>query len=209
MDGAVAVKLESMKIAEVNPKHIRGVSWAPSPVEPAMPEFVPVAASPAPPVMSPAFEPLVSAPLPDPLPLARAPVESFDSLRLAIEVLRSQGERLAEQARSDALELGILIARRILEREITTNLDGLFSLIKSAIRKAGEAHVTRIRLHPADVERVKDAAHSEFSLGKIELVADASLTPGDVMVDTAHHAIDGRLSTRFEELVRQLDGATP
>ena len=139
-------------------------------------------------------------------PPAPEPLRERESLRLAIEALRSQGEKLAEQARSDALELGILIARRILEQEITANLDGIFALIKSAIRRAGEEHVTKLRLHPEDVKHLQASAQSEFSLGKIELIADASLERGDVMVDTAQHTIDGRLSTRFDELVRQLDG---
>ena len=43
--------------------------------------------------------------------------DTIETIRFALEALRAQGERLAEQARSDALELGILVARRILERE--------------------------------------------------------------------------------------------
>ena len=38
MDGAVAVKVEALKIASVDPMHIRQVSWAVGPKEPAMVE---------------------------------------------------------------------------------------------------------------------------------------------------------------------------
>ncbi len=223
MDGAVAVKVEALKIASVDPMHIRQVSWAVGPKEPAMveavaPRLVAVAMAPperelpAPVPTAPGgavFEPLVSAPHPEPLPRPGERETKSEHLKLALETLKAQGERLAEQARSDALELGILIARRILEKEITANLDGIFSLLKSAIRRAGEDHITRVRVNPDDLERLQGAASSDFSMGKIELEGDPSLGRGDVMVDTEQHTIDGRLSTRFEELVRQLDGNGP
>lgn len=217
MEGTAPVKNEALKITEIDPATIRGVSWLPRPSTPA-PVKEPREVKPPPlavvptPVAEPAFEPLLSEPpleRPPPPPPAVLPVASIETIRFALEALRAQGERLAEQARSDALELGILVARRILEREVTTNLDSLFSLIKSAVRRAGEDHVTRVRLHPADAERLKGVNESDFTLGKIELIADATLTRGDVMVDTKDHSIDGRLTTRFEELVKQLEGLSP
>src|ERR1700678_2881761 len=44
---------------------------------------------------------------------------ALDRVDMALRLLRSQGERLAEQARSDALELAFLVARRILEHEVS------------------------------------------------------------------------------------------
>jgi flagellar assembly protein FliH len=206
MQGMKAIPVEALKNAHVDPARIRSVAWSPSPQEPALPELAPpMTAAPEPTYRSAPsaeFEPLRSEPTPAPgfTPMAE------QRLTAALAALRSQGERLAEQARSDALELGILIARRILERELSANLEGVFSLIKSAIRKVGEDHVTRVRLNTVDVARFEAASRSDFSLGKIELVADPALDLGDVMVDTDSHTIDGRLATRFEELVRQLDG---
>ena len=191
---------------------INAVSWQQSPPEPALPELVPVVvASPLPPPLPPppaplaGFEPVRS----EPPKLAGLTPQAEQQLEAALTALKHQGERLAEQARSDALELGILIARRILEQELAANLEGVFALIKSAIRRAGEDHVTRVRLSPADVGRFEAAARSDFSLGRIELVADVELQPGDVMVDTEAHTVDGRLATRFDEVIRQLSGARP
>lgn len=206
MAGLKAVPVEALKIAHVDPARIRNVSWCPSPPEPALPDLAPALSAPPPlseyrSAPSAEFEPLRSEPAEPAFSVA-----GEQRLNAAIAALKSQGEKLAEQARSDALELGILIARRIIERELSANLEGVFSLIKSAIRRAGEDHVTRVRLNTVDVARFEASARSDFSLGKIELVADPALDPGDVMVDTGSHTIDGRLSTRFEELVRQLDG---
>jgi len=62
-----------------------------------------------------------------------------------------------------------------------------------------------VRLCPSDVERLRGAADSTFSLGPIELKADDSLEPGDVMVDADHRTVDGRLKARLEEIGRALD----
>ncbi len=220
MEGTKDVPNEALKIAHVDPARIRAVSWAPvaqgptAPSEPVLPRAVEgvllarAASSPSTALgANGVLESEVESELPPPVFVPAFSPAAEQKLHAAVLALKNQGERLAEQARSDSLELGILIARRILEKELSANLDGIFSLIKSAIRRAGEDHVTRVRLCPADIERFRDDAISDFSLGKIELVADVSLTSGDVMVDTDSHTIDGRLATRFEELVRQLDGS--
>jgi flagellar assembly protein FliH len=63
-----------------------------------------------------------------------------------------------------------------------------------------------VRLSPTDFARIKDAAETSFTLGRVELAADETLAPGDVMVDADENTVDGRLSTRLEELARALEG---
>lgn len=212
MHGVKPVPVEPLKNVVIDPSRIRGVSWLPSPSWQPPPKPPDVPEPPRANLPEPAVEPALAG-FSEPVRL-EPPAPAWNNsqeerLRAAIEVLKAQGERLAEQARSDALELGLLIARRILERELSSNLESVFALIKSAIRRAGAEHVTRVRLSPGDIARFDQAAQPTFSLGRIELVADTSLQPGDVMVDTDTHTIDGRLATRFEEVARQLDGMTP
>lgn len=223
MEGTSPIPVDDLAIAPVDPSRIRPVSWMPATLQPAQGKARAPALDVTPSVEPPAprpeykepppaeFTPVRSEPPPPPAPPPPPPPAfsplAEQRLSAALAALATQGERLAEQARADALELGILIARRIVEREIAVNLESVFSLIKSALRMAGEENVTRVRLHPRDVERFEAAVHADFSLGKIVLAPDPSLQPGDVMVDTTSHTVDGRLSTRFEELVRQLDGA--
>jgi flagellar assembly protein FliH len=151
-----------------------------------------------------------AAPLPPPPPPSSpAPSLLSPMVEAAIAQLRLQGERLAEQARSDALEVGLMVARRILERELSTNVESLFSLIKSAIRKAGEARATVVRLHPDDLARLQDSSETAFTLGRVELAGDPQLAPGDVMVDADQHTVDGRLATRLMEAARALSAPEP
>lgn len=146
-------------------------------------------------------------PKPDPIATARA----IERLEQAVTLLRAQGERLAEQARSDALELAFMIARKILEREIHCDPMALLSLIRSAITRAGEANQITVRLSAMDSDALRLAGHdltsSNFSLAKVTVVADPNLGAGDCVVETNLGTVDGRLSTRLAEMRETVEAA--
>lgn len=149
-------------------------------------------------------------PLDPPAPVGLPP-EALERLAAAVDLLKSQAERLAERARSDALEIGFQVARRILETELRSSPDALFALVRSALRKAGESRRVTVRLRPEDVAQLESAAGkqtlAEFSTAQIELKADSALGPGDVVVDTDFGRIDGRVGSRMDELRRAIEGS--
>ena len=141
----------------------------------------------------------------------RLHVEVGNRLGAAVEMLRTNSERLAAEARSDALEVGFLIAKRILETELTTSPEPLVALVRSTIRRLGEARKMVVRLSQADAEAVNailaargPSAVSSVATAQIEVVADGSLDRGDCMVESDVGSVDGRIATRLEELRRAL-----
>lgn len=137
--------------------------------------------------------------------IASIRAEAMRQVTHAVEILRLQAERLAEQARSDALEIGFHVARRVLETELSTSPDALFALIRSALKRAGESRRISVRLHPEDAKLVLAAISSDglgTSAAAVEVAPDSSLDRGDCMVDTDFGKVDGRLRTRMEELHR-------
>jgi flagellar assembly protein FliH len=131
-----------------------------------------------------------------------------DRLVRAVEALRLQSERLAEQARADAIEIAFQIAQKIVDTELRTSPEPLFGLVRSALKQAGEARRVQLRVHPEDgvilranAQQVSQAAPA---VAKLEILDDSSLERGDCLVDTDFGEIDGRLSTRFAELRRAL-----
>jgi flagellar assembly protein FliH len=148
------------------------------------------------------------APTPPPPPVVAQPTPN-PRLEAAIEALRLRSERLAEQARSDALEVGFMVARRILELELSQSPAPLFALIRSAIRRAGESRKVVVRLCPADQVKIEAArkgqADGALSLLNVDLVPDPSLSPGDCVVEADLGTVDGRLTTRLAELARALE----
>jgi flagellar biosynthesis/type III secretory pathway protein FliH len=134
----------------------------------------------------------------------------------AVDLLRATAERLAAEARTDALEIGFLVARRILEMELTASAEPLVNLVRSAVRRLGESRKISIHLSPADAQALSAIVESrgaqavaQASISKVEIVADASLGRGDCMVEGDLVTVDGRINVRIEELRRVLEaGAT-
>jgi flagellar assembly protein FliH len=161
-------------------------------------------------VTSPARLPFPGGPQPPapPAPSAEelaARAEALARLAHAVEVLKLQSARLAEQARSDALEIGFAVAQRILEAELHADPTVVIGLVRTAVERAGASRSISVRVHPEDLAGVTSAAEAgELGAGvaKIEVVPDPTLAPGDVLVDTDFGRVDGRLRTRLDELQR-------
>lgn len=198
-------------IPRASAPNVRLATWTAAPLDPALAPkpSVPPTPPPAPSApMSASFEPLPPAPPPTPAPPPPPVViDHTPRLQAAIDTLKLEAQRLAEQARSDALEIGVLIARRIIERELASSLDPLFGLIRSAVRRVGEARQIVVKVSAEDHRRLQDSPGSSLSLGTVTLQADDSLGPGDVVVESELHGVDGRLETRLEELRRELRAA--
>lgn len=128
----------------------------------------------------------------------------------AVERLRTTGERLAAEARADALEVALAVARRIVEAELTVNLEGQVTFIRTALRRLGESRTVTVRMAPAQAATLQgdvDRAGSEAGLraattARLDIVADPTLAPGDCVVDGDLASVDGRITTRLEEVRR-------
>jgi hypothetical protein len=86
--------------------------------------------------------------------LERKLAETTARVDMAVERLRSTAERVAVEARADALEVALLVARRIVEAELTVNLDAQVAFIRTAIRRLGEARTITVRVAPAQAEGI-------------------------------------------------------
>ena len=196
------VALAFRRLGEARPT--LGVAWDAEAEEEGLPAGLTMA------VAEPEPPPEPVAPPPPPAPPAGL-AEGSRALAMALEQLRLESEHLAQQARNDALELGFLVARKILETEVAANPAALFALVRSAVRKVGDARTLTIRLHPEDCKRLEEAGGvremGELSMMTVEVRPDSSLTPGDCVIDSELGRVDGRLAARLSEMKRQLEGA--
>ncbi|HET9596901.1 MAG TPA: FliH/SctL family protein, partial [Anaeromyxobacteraceae bacterium] len=141
--------------------------------------------------------------------LERARREALERVAGAVETLRAQADRLAEQARADAIEIGFQVARKVLEAELRAGPEALFALVRSAVRRAGESRRVAVRLAPEDAALLaSDAARGALdgvTAARVEWIPDSSLQPGDCLVETDFGQVDGRLGTRLAEIRRAVD----
>lgn len=157
--------------------------------------------------------PPVSTPAPAPaIDMQKVSEEIRERLGQATKSLRHTADRLAAEARSDALEIGFMVARRILEADLTANVEHLVGLVRSAIRRLGESRQIKLHMCPEDArlidELLKKEGPQEISSAQIEVMADPSLHRGDCVVIGDLGTVDGRINTRLEELRQALQAGT-
>jgi len=154
---------------------------------------------------------------PLPPPPSQLTSDAAERLGRAIAELRLTADRLGAEVAANAIEIGCLVARRILEAELKTDTDALKQLVRSAVRRLGEEHRVSIHLAPGDIALVRAAAGENgaaggagtdmgFNLGiaKVEIFPDTNLTAGDCHVESDAATVDGRIGTRLEEIRRVL-----
>ncbi|BDG07970.1 FliH/SctL family protein [Anaeromyxobacter paludicola] len=142
--------------------------------------------------------------------LAEIRREAMERVAQAVQLLKLQSERLAEQARADALEIGFQVAARILEAEVRQSPEPLFALVRSALRRAGDSRQIALRACPEDAALLQSEAGREamgVATARVEIVPDPELARGDCVVETDYGRVDGRLATRLAEVRRAVDGA--
>ncbi len=157
--------------------------------------------------------PPVATPTPTPaVDMQKITEEIRERIGQATKTLRHTADRLAAEARSDALEIGFMVARRILEADLTANVEHLVGLVRSAIRRLGESRQIKLHMCPEDArlidELLKKEGPQEISSAQIEVLSDPSLRRGDCVVIGDLGTVDGRINTRLEELRQALQAGT-
>jgi flagellar biosynthesis/type III secretory pathway protein FliH len=174
-------------------------------------------------------------PLPAPPPAMNP--EAAARLGRAIAELEAVGARTGAEMAATALELALMVTRKIIDAELVADPGLARRLIKAAVRRLGDVHKVTVRVSPDDLEALRSGAPSEggaaaavasgaagvgggggagggaanlaaeLGVAKVELVADTNLTSGECIVDSDAATVDGRLGTRVEELRRVLEMA--
>jgi flagellar assembly protein FliH len=117
--------------------------------------------------------------------------------------LSSMRGRMRRQAEKDLVKLSIAVARRVLHRELTLDPSSIAGLIRVALEKLESRELCRVRVHPDQEGLVRELVE-RFSGSKVEIVPDATLNRGDVLLDTANGTIDASVDSQLKEIERGL-----
>ncbi|HLC42298.1 MAG TPA: FliH/SctL family protein [Methylomirabilota bacterium] len=135
-----------------------------------------------------------------------------------LEILRHSSKELEglRQLYSGQLEtqiptLTVLLTKKVIHRELQLDRSTIVGIVRAALERvsAVDREVT-LRVHPDDAEVL--AKHRTDLLSGLDKIpgirfeADASITPGGCLVETASGLIDARLETQLEEAARVLEG---
>ncbi len=132
----------------------------------------------------------------------------FKALREAVEEVAGLREQILRECEEDLLKLAIMVARKVIHQEISTDRLILAKVVGAAVGSASERDEIVIRLNPDDHRTV--SAHRHLYLNGIgherllDLKPDDSIPPGGCIVDTAMGEIDARTDSQVDEIFRRL-----
>ncbi|MGD1096149.1 MAG: FliH/SctL family protein [Bryobacteraceae bacterium] len=126
----------------------------------------------------------------------------LDRLGKTLGELSTLRSRIRRDAEKDLLKLSVMIARRVLHRELTLDPESIEGLIRVALEKMQSREVCRVRAHPDHQQAIKEALERYSNSHKVELIADPSLQCGDVLFETAHGTLDASIESQLREIER-------
>jgi flagellar assembly protein FliH len=132
----------------------------------------------------------------------------FKSLRRAIDEVTSLREEIFRESEEDLLKLSILVARKIIQQEISEDRRILTRIVATALENAAQRDDVIVRLNPEDYRLV--TTHRQHYLqgigdGKdLSLKPDESVSLGGCVIDTVMGEIDARLESQLDEIHKRL-----
>lgn len=129
---------------------------------------------------------------------------TLQNISTTLTELEQARRRLREETCQELVRLAVCVARRVIHRETVVDPAAMSGLVKAALAKLQSREISRVRMHPAlesTVSRVLDECGAP---GNLVLLADASLSSGDLLFETSQGLLDASVSTQFGELERVL-----
>lgn len=130
--------------------------------------------------------------------------EAMAQALLATGAVRSQ---LMHEAEEDLLKLSVMIARKVMMRELSTDPGLIANLVHGAIELAADEGEIVVRLNPEEYQVV--AYSPQFQAltrdrKRIVLREDPALGPAACVVETVRGNIDAGFDAQLEEIMRRL-----
>jgi flagellar assembly protein FliH len=107
------------------------------------------------------------------------------------------------RAERDVVSLAILIARRVLHREIGVDQDALTAIARVAFDRLARADSYRVRVHPRFADAIR-AALPASTRGHVEIIPDSNCALGALIIQTPEGSIDASIDTQLAEIERGL-----
>lgn len=138
----------------------------------------------------------------------RGLVNVFRSLRTAAEGIRDLREKVMRESEEELLKLIIMVARKVILREVKTDRSILENMVQAAVAGLSERDTITVRLHPDDHAMITsghgDLFQQELKSDRINFKADATVLPGNCQIDTEMGTIDASIDGQLDEIYRRL-----
>ena len=138
----------------------------------------------------------------------RGLVNVFRSLRIAAEGVQSLREKVLRESEDELVKLIMMVARKVILREIAQDRSILSGVVQAAIAAVSERDEITIRLNPDDYVLVAagqgDVLHKDLITSRMQLKSDPTVLQGSCQIDSEMGTIDAGIDAQLEEIFRSL-----
>ncbi len=119
-------------------------------------------------------------------------------------------DRILAEAEREVVAVALAVARKVLGRELRAGGEAVVDLAATALAEARTRREVVLRVSPADATSIRASEGRLAALlaqAPLQVREDASLAPGDAVVDTEAGRIDARVETQLAALARAIEEA--
>jgi len=135
---------------------------------------------------------------------ARASLEPvLERLNASLGEVLAMRPELRRNAERDVVQLALLIAKRVIHRELCVDEGALTAIARVAFEHLSRSESYRVTVHPrfaGGIAAVVPASHA----GRVHIESDPGCAPGTLVVHSSEGLIDASVDTQLEEISRGL-----
>ena len=138
----------------------------------------------------------------------RGLINVFRALRASSETIHNLRDKVLRESEDEILNLVMLVARKVIIREIKQDRTILVDVIQNAIAGLSAKEEIIVRINPDDYLLVTsgrdEILHKELINERLALKPDPTVAAGFCFVDTAMGTVDASLDGQMDQLYRSL-----
>jgi flagellar assembly protein FliH len=121
----------------------------------------------------------------------------------AIAELAGMRSEMRRRAERDMVQLALLIAKRVLHRELNVDESAIAALARVAFDRLSRAESYKVTVHPRFVNAIAAAVPAAIA-SQVRIEPDAAREPGTLIIESPDGTIDASIDTQLEEIGRGL-----
>jgi flagellar assembly protein FliH len=126
-----------------------------------------------------------------------------ERLAASLAELTAMRHEIRLSAEKDMVQLALLIAKRILHRELSVDTNALTALARVVFERLVRAESWRVTVHPRFAPAIA-AALSPAQTSRVQIEPDPNCAPGTLIVRSVEGKIDASVDAQLEEIARGL-----
>jgi flagellar assembly protein FliH len=127
----------------------------------------------------------------------------IERMNAAVTELTGLRPEMRHRAEKDVVQLALLIAKRVLHRELSVDSQALVALARVVFERMARAETYRITVHPgfaAAIQAALPAGHA----GRVQVEPDPACAAGTLFIRSEEGMIDASVDSQLEEIGRGL-----